>query len=248
MISAKSADEIKDTVLRTKMKRVLDKNRHHYPFLALDVVRKKNLADKTSLQVADLGAGSRTASGTTRTVSSITRGAVKREKYAQLLFRLVEVFQPKHILELGTSLGITTGYLSKANKSARVYTMEGVPSIANVARENFKLLGLDNVQLIEGNFDQTLPELLSKNVELDMVFLDGNHRKEPTLRYFEQVLPHLSNGAVVVVDDIYWSKEMTEAWMSIRSHAKVNVAIDLFEMGIVLIGSDVSTESYTVRY
>lgn len=249
LLQAKSVSAITDENCKRQMSKVLDKERYHYPFVALDVVRSKNLADERILSVDDLGAGSKTTRGAQRSVKAIAKGAVKQKKYAQALYRLVEVYQPAQVLEIGTSLGITTGYLAKANKSAQIVTLEGVNSIADVARENLKLMDVQNVQLIQGNFEDTLPKFLSDvKTPLDFVFMDGNHRLEPTLRYFEWLLPHLSSTAIIVIDDIYWSPEMTSAWKKLSTHPKVVSSIDLFEMGILFLNGHKTSFSGALRY
>lgn len=248
LLQSKPFDRLDDELLTLQLRKVFDKNRIFYSFVALDVVRKKNLADERILEVNDLGAGSRVAKSLERSVKSIADSAVKRKKYAELMFRMVEAFRVNTILELGTSLGITTGYLAKANKAASVYTFEGAEEIARVAQENFKLMKLDNVDLIEGNFDDTLGPFLHKIDSLDLVFLDGNHKKEPTLRYYEWLLPKLHERSIVIVDDINWSVEMNEAWQELTARKEVTLALNLFEMGILFLDSALKKEHLLVRY
>lgn len=248
MLSSKPFNGVNDPVFSNHLQNVLDKERSFYAFVALDMVRKKNQIDERILTVNDLGAGSRVTKSNQRTVKSIADSAVKAKKYAELMFRLVETFQPQTIIELGTSLGITTGYLAKANKKAQVYTFEGATEIAHIARENFKLMKLNNVALIEGDFEETLAKTLEKIEQVDLAFLDGNHRKEPTLRYFDQLLPKLHSASIVVVDDINWSAEMNEAWQALAARPEITLAINLFEMGILFLDPKLPKEELLVRY
>ena len=67
--------------------------------------------------------------------------------------------------------------------------MEGAKAVAAIAKQNFELLELTNISITEGNFDDTLPLTLQKiNAPVTFAFIDGNHRKEPTISYFEQLL------------------------------------------------------------
>src|SRR6266536_4840405 len=95
-----------------------------------------------------------------RSVSSIVKSAVKSKKYSQLLYRIVKYYQPNTVVDLGTSLGITTSYLSLAKPDATIFTLECATEIAKVAKANFKTLERENIRLIEGNFDYTLPAVL----------------------------------------------------------------------------------------
>ncbi len=248
LLRSKPFEGVSDEEWTKKLAEVFDKKRSFYAFLALDVVRKKNQMDERVLEVNDLGAGSKTTSGNQRSVKSIADGAVKAKKYAELMFRLVESLEANTIVELGTSLGITTGYLSKANKGAKIFTLEGASAIAAVAEENLQLMKVANVELIEGNFDDTLPSLLSRMEKVDIAFLDGNHRKEPTLHYFDQFLPKLHHGSIVVVDDIHWSVEMNAAWTELVERKEVSLAINLFEMGILFLDPKLKKEELLVRY
>jgi predicted O-methyltransferase YrrM len=135
-----------------------------------------------------MGAGSVKGLKKSRKVKEIAQNSAKSAKYAQLLFRIVNHFQPKTILELGTSLGISTSYLASVNSESAVFTIEGSKEIAEIARNNFHELELTNIRSISGNFDSELPLMLERIETLDFVFFDGNHRKEPTLNYFEQCL------------------------------------------------------------
>ena len=196
--------------------------------------------DNTSLDINDFGAGSRVTPTVTRTIASIARSSLKPRKFSQLLFRMVKFYQPENILELGTSLGLTTSYLSYGNPAARIITMEGAPAVAATAVKNFKQLKLDNIILVEGNFDNTLdPVLENLTTNLDFVFVDGNHRKLPTLQYFQKILKHLGTDSLLVFDDIHWSSEMEEAWSEIKSDPAVKLTIDLFFIGIVFFRKEI---------
>jgi predicted O-methyltransferase YrrM len=146
----------------------------------LEELRKTLLNDQSPVEVVDLGAGSRTKADSRRTVAQLAKAALKPPKYAQLLYRLVRHYKPRTMVELGTSLGLTTAYLSAANPEAQIFTIEGSPEIASKAVANFQKLGCENINLLEGNFDDRLPELLRTLDRVDLAYVDGNHRKEPT--------------------------------------------------------------------
>ena len=154
---------------------------------------------------------------------------------AHLLFMMIRHLRANSILELGTSLGITTAYLASAHPNTRVITIEGSESIAAVAAENFKKLHLKNIELVVGNFDHELKKICDERQKFDLIFIDGNHREVPTINYFNTVLPFCHNDTVLMFDDIHWSEEMQEAWEYIKNHEKVTCTIDIFEMGIVFL-------------
>ena len=212
---------------------VLNDTRTFYCYETIELLREELMGNEELLTIEDFGAGSRVQSHSQRTVASIASSALKPKKFSQLLFRMVNHYQPSTVLELGTSLGITTSYLASAKGDAKVITMEGAKSIAAVARQNFARLGLTNIQLVTGNFDNTLASTLQQVSLIDFAFIDGNHRKQPTLDYFEQLLLKVHDNSVLIFDDIHWSEEMEAAWNDIKAQPAITLSIDLFFIGIV---------------
>jgi predicted O-methyltransferase YrrM len=229
--------------------KVMNDKRHFDAYEQVEALRQQLLGNNTVLEVEDFGAGSAINSTNNRSIADIARHAAKSKKYAQLLFRIVHHFQPAHILELGTSLGISTAYMAMANAGTAVVTGEGSKAIAAQALHNFGELGLQQVELVTGNFDDTLPQMLAKLPAVDLAFIDGNHRLEPTVRYFEQLLPALNNTSIVILDDIHWSEGMEQAWQQVKEHPAVTLSIDLFFIGLVFFRKDFKVKQhFTIRY
>ena len=198
----------------------------------IEALRNKLLQDKTLIEVWDRGAGSRQIDKKFRPVHKIAATSLKPPKYARLIARLVDFFQPANVIEMGTSLGITTAYIAAATKS-KVITMEGAPTIAAIAKTNLQKLGISNVEIIEGDFDNTLSTVLAKLEKVGMAYVDGNHKYIPTMRYFHDLLEKSNEDSFFIFDDIHWSEEMEKAWEQIKMHPSVTVSIDLFFIGLV---------------
>ena len=226
--------------------RVLNDKNDHPAYQRVEGLRRQMLQDSRLFVIEDFGVGGRFLKKHERTINSIARNAAKSKKYGQLLFRMIKHYQPATILELGTSLGITTSYLSLAKPDARLMTMEGAREIAGVARQNFGRLEISNIEIIEGNFDSTLSSLITHLSSVDFAFIDGNHRQEPTERYFKELLNKTTNDSILVFDDIHWSKEMEGAWETIKNHASVTCSIDLFFIGIVLFRKEFKEKQHFV--
>ncbi|MDB5230632.1 MAG: SAM-dependent methyltransferase [Chitinophagaceae bacterium] len=213
--------------------KVINDKKDYPAYSKIETIRHELKKDATVLTIKDFGAGSRVDSSKQRKISSIAKSALKSRKFAQLLFRMVKYFEPSVILELGTSLGITSCYLAEGNSAARIITMEGAPEVAAVAKNNFQREGLKNIRIVEGNFDHTLPSVLNNLDKIDFAFIDGNHRKLPTLEYFNQLKSKIHPGTVLIFDDIHWSREMEEAWKELIKDATVTLSVDLFFIGIL---------------
>ena len=244
LFSARTAHGIHSPFVFDLYNEVINKKGDYYSFDKIEHLRKKLLLSKKEIDVTDLGTGK---SGK-RIVGEIAGRSLKEKKYCELLFRLVYHFKPTAILELGTSLGITTSYLASANKNAKVITIEGCPNTAAEAKKSFESLGLNNIETVTGDFENVLSSVICHPSSVDFIFFDGNHRKEPTLKYFEQCLEVAHNDSVFVFDDIHWSDEMEEAWEEIKSHPDVRVTIDLFFLGLVFFRKEQVKENFIIRF
>ena len=231
------------------VKNVLRDKKKYEHYAIIETARQKLLQQNGVIEVEDFGAGSSVIKTKKRKVSDIASSSLKPAKYAQLLYRIVKYYQPKTILELGTSFGITSSYLAAADPGAKLFTIEGSSAIAMIARKTFERTGLTNVELLEGNFDSSLPSLLTRLNSIDLAFIDGNHRKEPTLDYFRQLLQHSNASTILIFDDIHWSKEMEEAWAEIQESQQVTLTIDLFFIGLVFVNPDFKMkQDFVIRF
>ena len=220
----------------------------YHDFDKIEALRNSLLENKSEIEVTDLGAGSKNNNGKRRSIQSITKNTSKPARIGRLLFKLVDFFQPQNIIELGTSMGISTAYIACAKKNANVYTLEGSDTILSQAQKNLDSLGLNHITFINGNFDSKLPILLDKLVSVDFVFIDGNHRYQPTIRYFQWLIEKVHEDSVLIFDDIHWSKEMQQAWQEIIIHPKVKISIDLYDIGIVLFRTAQPKEHFVLKY
>ena len=218
--------------------------------------RKSLLENKNTIEVTDFGVGSRVFKSNTREISKIAQTAGITPKNAELLFRIVYYFQPKSILEIGTSLGLATSALSLGNKNSNIITLEGCPNTMATAKKMFQVSSFkfpnNNVEFVNTEFnlyfENFKPETLNLKPQIfDLVYFDGNHSKKATLDYFEALLPTISNDSVWIFDDIHWSADMEEAWEIIKKHPKVSVTIDTFQWGIVFFRTEQVKEHFIIN-
>lgn len=231
------------------IKNILRDRANYQAYELIDSQREKLKADQSKLEIHDLGAGSFKGPARKKTVSSIAKTSGKPKKYIHLLYRISKYYQPEQVIELGTSLGISTISLAYGSPMCKVWTIEGSRAIAKKAAEQFQKADLNNIKSITGNFDDQLPVILNEIKSVDLCFIDGNHRKESTLRYFKWLLPKTTNNSMLIFDDIHWSNEMEQAWELIREHPAVTATIDLFFMGIVLFRHEFrQKQHFLIRY
>src|SRR5690606_27829922 len=215
---------------------------------AIENLRGDLKNDGRKIQITDLGAGSMLNNNKEKKISDLAKNALKPSRIARLIARLAAEFEPETIIELGTCLGITTLYLSRASPLSKVITVEGCPSTAAIANENFGKINGENNQVRTGYFDVVFQQIIAEVPKIDFLFIDGNHRKDATLSYFYQSLPKVHERTVLIFDDIYWSQGMKEAWAEIKNHPQVTVTVDLFYVGLVFFKPDQVKEHFNVRF
>ena len=201
-----------------------------------------------------------------RRVCDIARRSLAKRKYAQMLSRLVnwlgsplltspsrggigdETLEDRKgltIIELGTSLGVTTAYMAAMDSRNRVVTFEGCEAVANMAKENWKALNINNIECRVGEID--VEELVGDIEHLDVAFIDANHTYEGTCEYFDVLAGKVREKSVIVVDEIHYSEEMEKAWKAICADERVTSTIDLYQMGLVFFDKHYWKRHYTMR-
>jgi len=224
-------------------------NTKYSEYETLKSYRKSLLANKNTIEVTDFGAGSCVFKSNTREISKIAQTAGITPKNAELLFRIVRYFQPKSVLEIGTSLGLATSALSLANENTKIITLEGCPNTMATAKKMFQVSSFkfpnNTVDFVNTEFNLFFENL--KPQIFNLIYFDGNHSKKATLDYFEALLPTISNDSVWIFDDIHWSADMEEAWEIIKNHPKVSVTIDTFQWGIVFFRIEQEKEHFIIN-
>ncbi len=241
--------ENEDPFVRSLLEVMHDRT-NHADYRTMAAARRQYLAGREKILLHDPGAGhhGRKKKEYRRRISSIARHSSGNPKYHRLLCRLARHFNPSVILETGTALGLGTLALALGAPRARVCTIEGDPALSARARQLFEKYSLRNITLVEGTFEEKLPEVLARERRIDMAFLDGHHEEEATLRYFGMLLPRLHAGSLVVVDDIHWSRGMQKAWEQICRYEQVSLKINLFRMGILFFDPSLPKRTLVVRY
>lgn len=202
-------------------------------FQTIEAYRKSLLKNRRVIKVQDFGAGSQLSNNGERKLCAIAASDLKGRKFGRLFYRVAKYYHCNHIVELGTSLGTTAAYMSLSSSGCKVTTFEGAERVADIAEDFFGSAGLKNISLVRGSFDETLPGFLDKTENIDLLFVDGNHRQAPTVKYFELFMEKADNDSIFIFDDIRWSAEMERAWQQIKSHPAVTLSIDLFFVGFV---------------
>jgi len=179
------------------------------------------------------GEGSQSLGKRTMSASSFSNKVGLPPKYGKVLHGLIRENNIHSVIELGTSLGISTSYLS-SHAAVNVKTIEANKEVLDVTRQAYQEIGNSkSIHFIHAWFDTVLDDLCKAGLANTLIFIDGDHNKEALIRYFNSCLPFIEESTILVFDDIYWSEGMTDSWHEIFQHKKVKLSIDIFRMGIV---------------
>jgi len=194
------------------------------------------------LDITDLGAGSKKLTQK-RTVAKMAKISGSHGKYGELLFKLAHHYQPLHILELGTSLGLGTWMLSKGCPKAKITTVEGCPNTFRFVSK--QLVQLSNVSCVNSSFVDFLG---SNHTCYDIIYIDGDHRGEKVQEMLELLAPTLHDESIIVIDDIRWSRDMFDYWQQFKDMKRYHLTMDLFRIGIVMKRTHQQKEHFIIKY
>ena len=204
-------------------------------FKKLNQFRLDLITDKRKISFEEIGHKS------IMTVAEVVDRAASPEIWAQFFYRLSQASRIKNILEIGTNLGISGQYFIKAlegKKNAKFISMEGVKGLCEIASTRFDLIsGENHFEVVHGLYDKSLQNIVISNIYFDLIFIDGNHRYEATLKYFELLKNNLSYRAIVIFDDIHWSSGMRRAWREICTQKGVVFSVNFFKLGLIVFDS-----------
>lgn len=241
---AKTIYDLHSPFLVAFTKAVLEDDRHFYAFSYAEDIRERLKSDRTKVSIVELGAGSLVSDQPERSIQNIVTHTAVPPYAGRQLFRITKHFEPKNMLELGTSLGISTIYQAFGSLNGQMITIEGNPHLQPWSEQAFTLCGLKNINQQTGPFEAQLPLALKKLKQLDYVLMDGDHRKENSWNYFETCLKYAHNDSVFVIADIHWSDEMEACWKWLKDHRKVSLSVDLFHFGVLFFRKELRYENH----
>jgi predicted O-methyltransferase YrrM len=217
--------------------------------LPVEELRKSAQQNQTPITQQDFGALGSLNKQRTKSIAYFAKTHAKPTRLAHIIYRMVNKYGYQNCVELGTSLGFTSMCIAKGlPNNTKLITIEGAKEIADVAQQHFSQLNLANkIDLRVGNFNELLPDVINELPQVDFAFIDGNHTYEATINYFNLLLQKTHNDSVLIFDDIYWSKGMTQAWEEIKHHPKVTVTVDLFYIGLVYFRTQQVEEHFKLR-
>lgn len=243
IVRTRPLKSIKNKDIQDFVSYIVDHQIKFYHFEELEGIRHQLLSNENVIDIIDLGAGSSYNNATQKKILEVAKQQLSSRTQLQILSRIVSYSESKHCIELGASLGLSSFYLSKSTKN-KVISFEGNQSFVDLINYQKQLLKINNLNIVTGNFDNTLKEYLNDCPLIDFAFIDGNHREKATVDYYHMIKVKCRDKAILIFDDIYWSKGMTNAWNKIKEDIDCRFSIDLYFMGIILLDKSILNKDH----
>jgi predicted O-methyltransferase YrrM len=143
-----------------------------------------------------------------------------RPKADQLLYRLAKHFKPKHIVEIGTGMGISKLYLTRALPNACITSLE---------------------------HDGALKHATNKLPPIDFAFVNY-YNPAQLLICFELLLPKLKPDSVLIICNVYGDAQAKQNFQVIKMHPKVTATVDLFWLQLVFFKEGMVKEHFRLKF
>ena len=215
-----------------------DENATSPEFERIEKQRKLLLQSKEPIVKTDKGAGSQSNPGSNTSIAKIARSALSKPYQCRFMSRIVQESGARHILELGTSLGISTCYLAAGAPEGKITTIEADPAIVQQAKNNFEKLGFHHIEIHQSTFEEFFNAGKEVTPSYDFIFMDGNHQRAALLQYYNALRPSCHPKTIIIVDDIYWSREMHLGWKHLISLPEITQSVDCFHFGMLFFNPD----------
>ena len=122
----------------------------------------------------------------------------------RLLKMLVQLVNPRNVLELGTYTAYASLCLAEGlqNPSARVHTIEHNDEMEDFIHRSLALSPFgDRVVVHIGDALEVMQELLTQH-PFDLVYIDANKRDYSS--YYQLLIPALPSQALILADNTLW--------------------------------------------
>ncbi|NBC83648.1 MAG: hypothetical protein GVY19_09720 [Bacteroidetes bacterium] len=214
----------------------------------IEALRKSFRKRETKITFVNYGAGSKKLKQGQINLGRAHKYFSTSQKTCQLLYSLTRWKKPRTIIELGTSFGFSTMYFCVSAPNAEVYTVEANAPSLDIALSNFTELNINNYKPYHLRFDDFLDQFPLPFKHPLLFYLDGDHRKEQTIRYIHKILPYISPESCIIIADIFWSYEMYQAWQEIIAFEEVTYSVETLHLGILFFRKVYHKKHIKIRY
>ncbi len=156
-------------------------------------------------------------------------------KTGRMLYYFVRIWQPKTLVEIGTSIGYSSIWIASAmeeNGIGKIVTIESHDRRFALAEKNISESGLSHrIKQVKGHAPEVVGEALTET--LDMAFFDAT--KQETQSFFDAIFPLMNKGGLIVVDNVMSHRFQSMLKFIEKIHADPRVEVVEINVGAGLL-------------
>lgn len=223
--------------------KVIEEKSPYYIFDEIENIRQNLLKDKNVVSYTN-----KKGRRTSKTISSITAKETQSPKYGALLFRLMNFFQCKHVVEIGASTGIMGLYLASAYSDCKCIALENREALVAIAQKTSNHFQAKRIFVKSGDFIQMISGISGELPKIDLIFINTASDPDLTKSVLMKCLPLINEDTILVVDGINKNKKMKVLWKCIRELTQARLTIDLYALGLVFFNHKLYKKHYITYF
>lgn len=155
------------------------------------------------------------------TVRDVSSPPTQGDLYAWLVAQR----RPETVIEFGSGFGVSGMYFTSAledNQFGHLYSFEINDDWARVAERAIAEIS-NRFTLTRGAFEDHVDDIPGR---IDLALVDGIHTYDFVMKQWQILQPRMSQGGLVLFDDISYGQGMREAWLEIARSSSVAGAVE----------------------
>lgn len=220
--------------------KIIEDDNSYYCFDKVESLR--TFLIKTNKEIPTEGEGGK------RKVKDLIKSQNFSPVYDQLLFRLVNHFKPRTVLEVGDTIGLSTLYLALSDSRRNIYSVGDSAELSRFSCQLLKKNDIENVHLKHGVEKDNIRRILKEMAVVDFIYF-GREVTSEKIRMVSNALGELvTSQTVVIMSDIYRTSEKEHVWGELKKHPRVRVALELFHYGILICNEELQKEEFNLFF
>ncbi len=166
---------------------------------------------------------------------------------SQIIFRIVNDVKPENIFEIGTFFGIDTLYMSKAASGAKIISITENEEMRDFIKKTVFQKADENISIFSRKQFYGFSKKEYSSVCNCFVLFNISEDSEQLKNDFDLFISNIDDRSIFAVKSIYNKKGMRDFWIYVSNHPNVTSCIDLFDIGIVFLKTDLPKEIYYLK-
>ncbi|MDR0542638.1 MAG: hypothetical protein LBH19_10595 [Dysgonamonadaceae bacterium] len=182
-------------------------------------------------------------------LSLITARETQSAAYGALLFRMVNFFKCRNVIEIGSSTGVMGLYLAMASRTrCQCRLLDERQGLAQCIRQFARTHHLSKLQYMEGDYRENIPSLYAELSGADLLFINQLPETMTGSGLMDLCRPLIGRQSILILDGINRSKEMHKIWESLKRDPQSRVMVDLYALGIAFFNDKLPKRYYKAYF